>query len=258
MRPRPLKRVKPRKRRGPLPLRYVFLFSFLIFTFLTVIGFWLVEQSIRPTLISIASNETKLIATSVINDAVSRNIVDQLDQDELFIEKGDNQVQFNTQIYNRLVSEATVRVQNHLKAIEQGHVTDLNLHSILNDQDVKITDGGIMYTIPLGQATNNALLAHFGPHVPVRFSTIGEISTDLNLEVIDTGINNTTLAVSFDVMVDVQIVIPFATATEAYETTVPIGILNIQGEVPEIYSEGGGMVLPAVPPSSETGEEESE
>ncbi|WP_088103997.1 sporulation protein YunB [Halalkalibacter urbisdiaboli] len=248
------RKIRPRK--GPLPFRYVLLLSFLIFIILTAQGLWIIEKGIRPTLLQIATTETKVIATKAINDAVDKKITDGLTQEELFIVDKDSEgyiqmIQFNTQIYNRVLSEATNRVQRHLKAIEQGEVFDIDAS---DDVDVEVgsdtdAEGGIIYTIPLGQATNNALLAQLGPKIPVRFSAIGDVRPDLNLEVKDTGINNTTMIVNFDLVVDVKIVIPFATNTEAVKATIPIGLVTVQGRVPDVYAEGGGMVLPVDPPS---------
>ncbi len=239
---------RPQSRKGPLPFRYVMLLSFLIFVVLTVQGLWIIEKGIRPTLMQIATTETRVIATKAINDAVSKKIASDLDQDELFIVQTDpnnviTSIQFNTQIYNRILSEATNRVQRHLKAIENGEAFDVSIDA--EHEPSLTTEGGIIYSIPLGQATNNALLAQLGPQIPVRFSAIGDVKTDLNLDVKNTGINNTTMSVNFDVIVDAKIVIPFATNTEAIKTTVPVGLVNIQGQVPEYYSEGGGMILPA-------------
>ncbi|GAE33255.1 sporulation protein YunB [Halalkalibacter akibai] len=247
------KKRRPQSRKGPLPFRYVLLLSFLIFVVLTVQGLWIIEKGIRPTLMHIATTETRVIATKAINDAVSKKIASDLEQDDLFIVQTDAEgyitsIQFNTQIYNRILSEATNRVQRHLKAIERGEAFDVSIDA--DAGETLTTDGGIIYSIPLGQATNNALLAQLGPQIPVRFSAIGDVKTDLNLDVQNTGINNTTLSVNFDVIVDAKIVIPFATNTEAIKTTVPVGLVNVQGRVPEFYSEGGGgMILPAGPSS---------
>lgn len=245
---------RPQSRKGPLPFRYVLLLSFLIFVVLTVQGLWIIEKGIRPTLMHIATTETRVIATKAINDAVNKKIASDLDQNELFIVKTDSDnvitsMQFNTQIYNRILSEATNRVQRHLKAIENGEVFDVSFDT--ESEVPSTTDGGIIYSIPLGQATNNALLAQLGPQIPVRFSAIGDVKTDLNYKVENTGINNTTMSVNFDIIVDAKIVIPFATNTEAIKTTVPVGLVTIQGKVPEYYSNGGGgMILPAGQPSS--------
>lgn len=252
------KRSRPRTRKGPLPFRYVLLLSFIIFVVLTVQGLWIIEKGIRPTLVQIATTEARVIATKAINDAVSKKISTDLNQDELFIIQYDadgmvTSVQPNTQIYNRVVSEATGRVQRHLKAIERGESFDVTFDAESEDDLLSPSDGGIIYSIPLGQATNNSLLAQLGPQIPVRFSAIGDVKTDMNLQVENIGINNTKITLAFDMIVDAKIVIPFATNTEAVKTTIPIGVMTTSGKVPDVYSEGG-MIIPSDTPTSGSGQ----
>ncbi|MCM3714028.1 sporulation protein YunB [Halalkalibacter oceani] len=253
------KRSRPQSRKGPLPFRYVLLLSFIIFVLLTVLGLWVIEKGIRPTLVHIATTEARVIATKAINDAVNKKISTDLNQEELFIIQYDadgmvTSVQPNTQIYNRVVSEATGRVQRHLKAIERGEAFDISFDEGESKDDLlSSAEGGIIYSIPLGQATNNALLAQLGPQVPVRFSAIGDVKTDLNLQVENIGINNTKITLAFDMIVDAKIVIPFATNTEAVKTTIPIGVMTTSGKVPDVYSEGG-MIIPSDTPTSGSGQ----
>lgn len=248
------RKSRPRTRKGPLPFRYVLLLSFVIFVVLTVQGLWIIEQGIRPTLVHIATTEARVIATKAINDAVNKKISQDLNQDELFITHYDSEgmvtaVQPNTQVYNRVVTEATGRVQRHLKAIERGEEFDLSINIEGEGTQLDSEDEGIIYRIPLGQATNNALLAQLGPQIPVRFSAIGDVKTDMNLTVENIGINNTKITLAFDMTVDAKIVIPFATNTEAVKTTIPIGIMTTSGKVPDVYSEGG-MIIPSNTPTS--------
>ncbi|WP_096202528.1 sporulation protein YunB [Bacillus sp. FJAT-45350] len=245
---------RPRPRKGPLPFRYVLLLSFVIFIVLTVQGFWLVEKGIRPTLIHIAKTETQKIGTQAINDAISKKIVEQIDMEELIIVDKDNNgditsVSFNTQIYNRVTSEATLRVQKYLKMVEQGQIEDLGVPDGVEVEwnEQSFSQNGIIHTIPLGQATNNALLAHLGPQVPVRFTAIGDVKAQMSERIESTGINNTYIRVSVDIQVDVKVVIPFATDTEVVATSIPVGIMFVQGKVPEFYNSGGGeMPAPAI------------
>ncbi|MBP3949912.1 sporulation protein YunB [Bacillus suaedae] len=245
------RRIQARPRKGPLPYRYVLLLSFIVFVALTVQGFWIIDKGIRPTLIDIATTETKVIAAKAINEVVDTSIVDQLDQSKLFIQErvGDTlTTQFNTQIYNQVVSDAGNLVQNRLDDIEHG------TPYMEDDEVVETNEGGIVYKIPLGQATNNVLLAQLGPQIPVRFSVIGDAQTNLSYEIIETGINNTTMLINFKIVVDVRIVIPFATNEDSVETEIPIGIINIQGDVPDVFSEGGMIIPSDTPTNSGSGE----
>ncbi len=242
----PLLKQNKGKRKGPLPFRYVLLISFVIFIVLTVQGLWLVEKGIRPTLIHIAKTETQVLGTEAINDAISKKIVEQLDMEELILidkdQNGDiSSITFNTSISNRVLSEATLRVQKYLRLMEQGRVHELGLpDGVEVDYNEEVfSQDGIIYTIPLGQATNNALLAHLGPKIPVRFTAIGDIKASMRQEAESTGINNTLISLYIDLQVDVKVVIPFATDMEVVKTSIPIGIMFVPGKVPDYYNVGG-------------------
>ncbi|MDQ0257627.1 sporulation protein YunB [Evansella vedderi] len=256
--------IRPRKRKGPLPFRYVFLISLLIFTFLTVQGLILVEKGIRPALMTIAQTETQRIGTLAINDAISKRILEDLGLEDLVQIERDNNgnvsiVQFNHVTYNRVMVETVKRVQNYLNDIEHGKVRDIHLPSEV-DVDMEgaaFSEDGIIHMIPLGQATNNALLAHLGPRVPVRLSAIGDVKANFGQDVISTGINNTVISLTIDIEVDVRVVIPFATDDAVIKTSIPVGQVFVPGEVPEFYSAGGDGMSAAIIQTPEEGSQET-
>lgn len=259
--------IRPRRRRGPLPFRYVFLISLLIFSFLTVQGLIIVEKGIRPALMTIAQTETQRIGTLAINDAISKKILEDLGLEDLVLIERDNAgrvsyVQFNHVTYSRVQVETVKRVQNYLNDIEHGRVRDITLPSEVDvdREGATFSEDGIIHMIPLGQATNNALLAHLGPRVPVRLSAIGDVKADFGQEVISTGINNTVISIWIEIEVDVRVVIPFATDQEVIKTSIPVGNVFIAGEIPEFYSTGGdGMAgIIQAPRESEQGAGEVE
>lgn len=244
----------PRRPKGPLPFRYVFLISFVLFALFTVQGLWLVDKGIRPTLMAIAHTETQKIATQAINDAISNKIVENIDVEDIIEMEHDSQgnvtsINFNSKMYNRVQSESVLRVQRYLQMVEEGNIQDLGLPQEIEQElePDRFTDEGIIHVIPLGQATNNALLAQLGPRVPVRFSAIGDVKADMSESIFESGINNTYVQISIDIEVDVRVVIPFATDTAVVATSIPVGMVFISGEVPEFYNAGDGeMPAPAV------------
>ncbi|ADU31666.1 sporulation protein YunB [Evansella cellulosilytica] len=249
-----LRTFRPRKKRkGPLPFRFVFLISLLIFSFLTVQGLIIVEAGIRPTLIEIAKTETQRVGTLAINDAISKKVIGDLNVDEIVEYQYDSNgniqsFQINNSIYLKVQHETVKRVQDYLNDIEHGRIKD---YSLPTDVDIEregatFTEDGIIHMIPLGQATNNALLAHLGPRVPVRLSTIGEVKADFGQEIVNTGINNTYLSITVDIEADVQVVIPFATDQEVVKTSIPVANVWLSGDVPQFYSSGGDGVTPAI------------
>ncbi|MBM7097002.1 MULTISPECIES: sporulation protein YunB [Alteribacter] len=255
---RAFKPVKSRRRKGPLPFRYVFLISFLIFSLMTAQGLVIVEKGIRPTLISIAKTETQRIGTLAINDAISKQILENTNLEEVIeTEMGPDgsitYMNFNPVIFNKVLQQTTQRVQSYLNDIEHGRVRDVGLPTDVNveREGATFSEDGIIHMIPLGQATNNALLAHLGPRVPVRLSAIGDVKSQLRWEAVPLGINNTWISISVEIEADVKIVIPFATDTAAVTTSIAVANVYIPGEVPEFYGTG---VTPVLSRDLETGE----
>lgn len=247
-----------KRKKGPLPFRYVLLLSFVIFILFTAQGIWLVEKGIRPTLINIARTETQKLGTEAINDAISKKIVEEIDMEELILidkdENGDiSSVTFNTQITSRVISQATNRVQKYLKYMEEGRTRELAVPEGVDIEwnEELYSHDGIIHNIPLGQASNNALLAHLGPQVPVSFTAIGDVKANIRDKVETTGINNTLITLYLDLEVDVRVIIPFATDKAVVQSSIPIGVLFVSGRVPEFYNIGGQGAAPSFMRESE-------
>jgi sporulation protein YunB len=233
------------RRRGPLPFRYVFIISFIIFILLTVQGLWIIEKGIKPALLSIAETRVNQIATSAINDAINKQIAERIDVEELTVIEKDNNgmitsVDFNPKVVTRVLSEATIRVQNNLRRVENGELDQLGM---IDDVEIERDMSeprppGIVHNIPLGQATKNTLLANLGPKVPVRFTPIGSVKSDVVKKITEYGINNALLEISIHIEVSVKVVIPFATDTAIVKTDIPVAVRIIQGGVPQFYNNG--------------------
>lgn len=101
--------------------------------------------------------------------------------------------------------------------------------------------------IPLGQATENSLLANLGPKIPIKFTIVGDVNTDIEEKIETVGINNTWISINIIVTVKAKVVIPFATETAT--VTRPIQIMGqfIPGEVPIYYNQSGDPIQPALP-----------
>jgi hypothetical protein len=104
-----------------------------------------------------------------ISDAVTKRLLQQgIDFDDIVILEKDSDgnilaVNFNFKQYARIVGETTSRIQARLKEFEEENV---------------------VVTVPLGLATKNVFLEHFGPEIPVSFVPVGSVKTRL-----ETGLN---------------------------------------------------------------------
>ncbi|WP_462411107.1 sporulation protein YunB [Neobacillus sp. Marseille-QA0830] len=249
---------KYRRPRGPLPFRYVLLISFICFLLTSVIGVWLVNKGIEPTLMRYAETETRNIASLVINRAITKRTTNIGENNEVIkITPGQNgtgqNAQLNTDLINRVLAETTAQIQKNLKSARQGNIASLEQFT---DVEIETEDtgeeDGIVWYVPLGQATNITLLGNLGPKIPVKFTAIGEVEPDVHIESESIGINNTWIKVSVDIQVSVQIITPFATKITKLKQSIPVGNALLEGEVPQFYNGGGGTTPSIQIPDKQT------
>ncbi|MBO9130710.1 sporulation protein YunB [Bacillus sp. 165] len=242
-----------RRRRGPLPFRHVMLLSLFIFSLLTIQGLWLVNRSIEPTLITYAETQTKRLATAIITQAVNDKVGEGFNTDKLITIQTDNDgsvstMDFNTEVVNAIATSTTSHVETYLHMAEKGKAKELGVYGDPKFNLTKNLDTeGILFAVPLGQVTKNALLGNLGPNIPVTFTTIGDVKTKVNHQIEQYGINNALVRIFVEVEVTLQVIIPFETKQTTVKTNIPIATTLVQGKVPSYYNGGGNGAAPAIP-----------
>ena len=238
--------------RGPLPVKHAILITFLFFLGTSLISLWIVNAAIEPTLMRYAESETKKITSLVINHAIKETISNNDNMNEIITEipkQGDNiavdGIQFNTEIINKIRSETSLLIQNQLSEIERG-----NLSSFDYLKDEVLVDSknsrGIIHEVPLGKATNNALLGNLGPKIPVEMETISDVQSDVKTTLEPYGINNALIKVYLEVEVHAQVIIPFASKPTKITTSIPMGMRVVSGHVPTYFNGSGSGGSPAI------------
>ncbi|ANB60011.1 sporulation protein YunB [Anoxybacteroides amylolyticum] len=228
-------------KRGPLPFRYVVLLTVVFFILSTAAGLWIVNKGIEPTLMRLAEKETKRIANMVIDSAINELITEEgLDVKDLITVQQDkdghiSSIDFNGAVVSRILGKTTTRVQKKMKMASQGNLHELE---IPNTEVNGGKNDGIIYYIPVGQATNNVLLGNLGPRVPVRFYAVGNVMSNVRKTIEPFGINNALVEIDIHIEVTVQVVMPFATKPTTVSKNIPVAMRIIQGQVPNFYNNG--------------------
>ncbi|MDG4657090.1 sporulation protein YunB [Ectobacillus antri] len=244
-----------RFRRGPLPFRHVLLISAVIFVVLALQGIWLVNKSIEPTLMTYAQTQTKRLANVIITKAINEQMEVGSSNAPMFTTRMDNQgkvstIEFSADAVNRTQNAITKAVERYLHMAERGEIDKLGIRGEPKINLAKsLEDEGILFAVPLGQVTKNALLGNLGPKIPVTFTTIGDVKTSIKREAKTYGINNALVEVVVEVEVSMQVIIPFETKETVVKTDIPIALSAIQGEVPDYYNGGQNGAVPALPPA---------
>ena len=90
-------------------------------------------------------------------------------------------------------------------------------------------------SIPLGNLTGVSLLMGRGPGVPVQIIMLTSSRVEFQNNIITAGINQTKHQIDLQVLVDIDILIPWGTESAQVVTDVMIADTVVVGKVPESY-----------------------
>lgn len=192
--------------------------------------------------LKIAKSESKKIATLIINDAVGKQLVTDLTVDNLFNITKDNNgnitsIDFNSITVNKVLTLTTSTAIMNLKYIEEGKIDLLNLpDSVIVSYDKNDLKKGIIYNIPTGIVFGNTILANIGPKIPVKFSLIGSVTSNINTKITNYGINNALIEVYVEISVELEVILPLMTDNVEIKSSIPVAIKLIQGNIPQYYA----------------------
>jgi sporulation protein YunB len=170
----------------------------------------------------LAAVRVKQIATQSINTAISDRIAQGTDFEKLIDWKTDKNGKITGFMLNyaehmRITSETTETVQGLLNGLKE-----------------------IPDHIPLGQALGSAILASFGPDIPIKLVPAGAVKVDLNTRYQNAGINMILVEAYIHIIAEVNIIIPFDSEPEIVETEVPVSYSLVVGDVPTYYFDNKG------------------
>lgn len=194
------------------------LITFMLITailFLLLEGLFYVEKKLRPAIIAVAAIKANAVAIEAINRAILDKATQGVDYQDLIQIERDEQgkivlARLNSVEANRVMAETSIAIKDALGNMERMTVR-----------------------IPLGEVTDNYLLAAYGPSIPVRFIPAGKVNTELEDRFESAGINQTRHKIHLRVHAEMQIVIPFTAAPVMVDTTVPVTDTIYLGQVPD-------------------------
>lgn len=193
-----------------------------------------------------ASSQTVQIASLIINNAILETKTEDINN-IIMVDPETDTANFDTEKILTKLGETTRLILNNIKTAEGGDLGEIEaLSDVEFDAEKTEDEDGIVYYVPLGQATNNALLGNLGPKIPIRFTAIGHMESDIETEFEEIGINNIYIQVKIKLKVNVQVIIPFATDVAELEQEIPIALGVIKGEVPQFYNNGGEGGAPSL------------
>lgn len=179
----------------------------------------------KPILLSYVKEKVILKSKVIITDTVKQSFIDkELNYNDFLITSENSageiiSIDFDNEKINKILIDITNGLVVDLKQVEK--------NSFLNNKEV--------YYIPFGIITGLPTSNWIGPQIPVKTTTVGSISSNVNTSVKTYGINSLMLQMNIIISVNTRILLPFV--TERITTTVEVPVITkiIQGKIPQFY-----------------------
>ena len=216
------------------------LFCILILSFFTALYLTsLAGKGLEQVIINYATVETERIASVILNDVTFID-EDFLDED-LFEISRDNEgnielINFDTKTTNKLLKEINDNAMKRLSAIEKGDTKDLELSDSLKGTRLTFLDDGVVCDIPIGSLFHNGLIVNLTASIPIRFSFVGTVSSNIVTDVKEYGFNNALIEVGIEVTIKEKITMPHSTKSIPIKAKVNLTTQIIQGNIPDYYN----------------------
>ena len=91
----------------------------------------------------------------------------------------------------------------------------------------------------MGNLLGSTLLLGRGPLVPVEITMLTSSRVDLKNELISAGINQTKHQIKLDVVIDIDVILPWSTVSTRVDSEILVAETVVVGRVPETYFNVG-------------------
>ena len=211
--------------------RLFFIFLFLL-AFIAL--FFTFSNKLTKLFLEYAKGETYRYATSVINNSVTDELLNNINDMNLFsITKDSNgniqMVDYDTLYVNIFLKDVTEKLEEDIRKIENG---DLRLIG-------KGANNKHFFTIRLGEVLQNPFFNFLGKEIGVNIKMIGAIETNVYTELKEYGINNSLIEMGVFIKVNIKVMLPVITDNIIVTNKVPISYKIVTGKVPDYYGSRG-------------------
>lgn len=175
-----------------------------------------------------------------MNNTIRKYIEQEDNLTLLKIERNTNneieRIQYDTKILNQTKIEITTLLETDLEYMVKGKFNeiDLNLNK-LSDEYYEKTKDGILFTVSMGSATGNSLLANIGPKIPLNLKVVGDVLTQIDSKITEYGMNNALIEINLTLEATTVIHMPFLSKKVTVKNTIPLTMEIIQGNIPDYY-----------------------
>ncbi len=194
----------------------------LLFLFIIIQSMLFLDKELRGPLMFLAKIKVNQMATEAINTAISEEIAQSADSNNL--------IQWKTNADGKI----TGFLIDYKEQMGISARTTEVVNRVLRERD------SVPERIPIGHALNSPFLSSIGPSVSVTFHPASAVKVDVETKQTEAGINNLLVEVYVRIRTEIAVVIPFDQQPEMLETKIPLSYVLVVGDVPTYYYDNNG------------------
>ena len=209
----------------------------MAFTFLsTIFCLELIDYQIVSILKPYMNSEVERLTNNIVNQAIrnkiknanySFNKVNQNENSKLF--------SYDTIMLTKIKDEITAYVQDSFIQLDNGKIDEYFISDRIKTGRFKKVKHGVICDLTLGSVRGSTLFANVGPAIPIKLSFLGQIQSDIDVDIKEYGINNVLVTIYLIINVKEQISMPFSSDKVDIKVREPIVIDLVQGNIPHYF-----------------------
>ena len=199
------------KRRRRLPVALLF-FLAMFCLFFAAVAIFLKDLSAQ-----IAVSDASDIVTVQINNAISDIMAEQDYSGDYFVS------------FEKDATGDVTAISSNMARINA--LSAKILHRVVGATENRTIEIGI----PAGNLTGISLLMGRGPNIPVQIIVLTSSRVEFNNSIVTAGINQTKHQINLEVIVDIDILVPWGTESSQVMTEILIADTIVVGQVPDTY-----------------------
>ncbi|WP_069988717.1 sporulation protein YunB [Massilioclostridium coli] len=195
-------------------------FRFIVIGIILLTSFFLLDSQLRPIVNQMAGYQAKEYATTVVNQAVSK----QLEEDPESFE--------NLSKMERLEDGTISSIQANIP-----NLTQIQTNVIHTITQILSEIGTTQVNIPLGNLTGMLIFSGKGPNISIQLLPQGTVHTQLTSQFEDAGINQTIHRIVLTVKIEMLALFPCYSSEVNASIDYILSENIIVGKVPQYYTQ---------------------
>ena len=143
---------------------------------------------------------------------------------------------YNTAKLNEVESRIDNRIMEELFDVDDGKLDEYFIQERIKTGRFKNIKNGILCDISIGSIRGSTLFANIGPTIPIKLLFSSGLSSNIDVDVSEYGINNAIIKVYFNVDINEQITMPISSKRKEISLRKIMAIDIINGEIPDYYA----------------------